>query len=489
MTTPRSNPTVLQLPDRAQLINGQWVGADCGTTLAVLNPATGTAIAEVPRSGAAETRRAINAADAALKLWSARTANDRCAVLRALTDLLITRREDLALLLTLEQGKPLAEARTEIDQSIAFFRWYAEEGRRHLGEVIPADRPGRRLSVIRHPVGVVAAITPWNFPSSMVARKVAPALAAGCTVVLKPAGETPLSALALGALALEVGVPPGVFNVVTGNPSEIGAELTGNALVRKLTFTGSTAIGKMLAAQCAATVKRLSLELGGNAPFIVFDDADLDAAVEGALASRFRNAGQTCVAANRLLVQGGIHDRFVAALTERVRALAVGAGVESETQIGPLINEVAVAKVTQLLTDAVADGAELVYSAQTPTGAGAFMAPGVLAGVSDVMAVARDEIFGPVAAVLKFDTEEEAIERANNTPYGLAAYFYTSDRRRQVRVSEALEYGMVGVNECLVAYEGAPFGGVKESGMGREGSHHGLDDYTELKYVCEGGLN
>jgi succinate-semialdehyde dehydrogenase/glutarate-semialdehyde dehydrogenase len=322
----------------------------------------------------------------------------------------------------------------------------------------------------------------------MVARKIAPALAAGCTVVLKPAEETPLSALALGALALEAGVPPGVLNVVTGVPSEIGAELTGNRLVRKVTFTGSTAVGKLLAAQSSATVKKLSLELGGNAPFIVFDDADLDAAVEGALKSRFRNSGQTCVAANRLFVQRGIHDRFVAALSERVRALTVGDGTDPDTQLGPLINDAAVAKVNNLLNGAVAKGAQSLMSTETLKNTGAFVSPTVLIGVSDSMAVASDEIFGPIAAVLAFDTEDEVIARANSTPYGLVAYFYTADRRRQVRVAERLEFGMVGINECLVAYEGAPFGGMKESGLGREGSHHGLDDYTELKYLCEGGL-
>ena len=472
----------------AQLIGGAWVGAQFGDTFPVVNPATGETISAVPRSGRAEARAAIDAAEDALPGWRKRTAGERGDILRTLTELVTERRHDLAHLMTLEQGKPLAEAELEISQTISFFRWYAEESRRLNGEVIPPDRPSRRLSVVRQPVGVVGAITPWNFPSSMVARKVAPALAAGCTVVLKPAEDTPLSAFALGELAVRAGVPSGVLNIITGVPAEIGSELTSHPAVRKITFTGSTAVGKLLAAQSASTVKRLSLELGGNAPFIVFDDADLEAAVDGALQSRFRNAGQTCVAANRIYVQRGIHDGFVEALGKRLAALRVGAGTDPDVSIGPLINAGAATKVQRLLDDAVASGARIVKEAALPLQHEAFVQPRLVTDVSDAMLMAREEIFGPIAAILPFDDETEVIERANGTPYGLVAYFYTADRRRQIRVSEALDFGMVGINECLVAYEGAPFGGMKESGFGREGSHHGIEEYTELKYVCEGGL-
>ncbi len=474
--------------DGRQLIDGRWIGSHSGETFPVLNPATGETLALVPRSGRSETKLAIESAQTALRTWRAQTAGFRGDILLKMAALIRESQDELALLMTLEQGKPFAEALREIDQTIAFFRWYGEESRRLYGEIIPPDRSGRRLSVVRQPIGVVGAITPWNFPSSMVARKIAPALAAGCTVVLKPAEDTPLSALALGELAVQAGVPSGVFNIVTGTPSEIGAELTGNSTVRKITFTGSTPVGKLLAEQSASTVKRLSLELGGNAPFIVFDDADLDAAVDGALQSRFRNAGQTCVAANRIYVQRGIHDAFVSALSKRVGAFTVGAGTDPEVTIGPLINAAAAAKVHRMLEDALEHGARVVGDESSAAVGETFVQPRLITDVSESMLVARDEIFGPVAAVLPFDDEDEVVERANGTPYGLAAYFYTSDRGRQVRVSEALEFGMVGINECLVAYEGAPFGGVKESGTGREGSHHGLEDYTEIKYICEGGL-
>lgn len=474
--------------DRA-FVGGRWLGADSGEDIPVVDPATGEVIGSVPRMGRMETLAAIEAAHVAWEPWRARTAGERSAVLRRWADLVYLHQERLAELLTAEQGKPLAESRAEIGASAGFLTWFAEEGRRAYGRTIPTDRADRRLSVIRQPVGVVAAITPWNFPSSMITRKAGPALAAGCTMVVKPSEETPLSALALARLAEEAGVPAGVFNVVTGAAREIGGALTGSHLVRKLTFTGSTAVGKLLAEQSAATVKRVSLELGGNAPFIVCDDADLDAAVEGALRSKFRNAGQACVATNRIYVQDGIHDRFVAAFTDRVRELAVGDGAAPGTEVGSMINAGAAAAMSGLLDEAVGAGARIAAGgAPHPQGA-AFFAPTVLVDATDEMECCREETFGPIAPVMRFHDDAEAIRRANATAYGLVAYCYTTDYRRLTRFAEELEFGMVGMNDFSVSTEVAPFGGVKESGIGREGSDYGLDEYTEIKYVCTGGMS
>ena len=468
-------------------VNGHSINADEGATFAVRNPADGTLLAQVADGGPAETRRAIAAAEAAFPAWRAKTAAERGAILKRWHDLLIEHVEDLALLMTLEQGKPLAESRAEVLYGASFLEWFAEEGRRAYGDIIPPHAPGLRLLVTKQPVGVVAAITPWNFPNAMICRKVAPALAAGCTVVLKPAAETPLSALALAELSVRAGLPAGVFNVVTGtDAAAIGLEMTQNIAVRKISFTGSTAVGKLLMRQSADTVKKLSLELGGNAPFIVFDDADLEAAVEGAIVSKFRNAGQTCVCANRLYVQAGVYEAFLKKFTVAVQKQKVGPGTEAGVQIGPLISMKGLEKVERLVADAVHKGARILTGGQALQGT--FYAPTVLADVAVGMDLLQEEIFGPVAPVTRFETEEEAIRLANATPYGLAAYFYGRDLGRVFRVAEALDYGMVGVNTGLVSTAIAPFGGMKESGMGREGSKYGLEAYLEVKYVCLGGI-
>jgi len=470
------------------LVDGAWVAAEGGATQAVRNPATGEIIAQVPNCGATETRQAIAAAAAAWPAWRAHTAAQRAQVLRAWRDLMLQHQEDLAYLMTLEQGKPLAEARGEIQYAAAFLEWFGEEAKRVYGDLIPSPHPGRRILVLKEPVGVCAVITPWNFPTAMITRKAAAALAAGCTLVVKPAEQTPLSALALGALAQRAGVPAGVFNIVTGQPLAIGAELTGNPLVRKLSFTGSTEVGRQLMAQCAPTVKRLSLELGGNAPFIVFDDADLDAAVAGAIASKYRNSGQTCVCANRFLVQAGIHDAFAARLASAVGDLRVGNGLDEGVNQGPLIDQRALDKVEALVADALERGAQLVSGGARHALGGTFYQPTVLADATVDMRLAQEEIFGPVAPLFRFRDEAEAIRLANATEYGLAAYFYARDLGRVWRVAEALEYGMVGINTGLISTEVAPFGGVKQSGLGREGSRYGIDEYLEIKYLSMGGI-
>jgi succinate-semialdehyde dehydrogenase/glutarate-semialdehyde dehydrogenase len=470
-------------------LGGEWVTADAGGTTPVRNPATGGTLAAVPMAGATETRRAIAAAAAAFPAWAARPAPERAALLRRLHDLLLAHQDDLARIMTAEQGKPLAEARGEIAYAAGFFGWFAEEARRSYGDVIPGHQRDRRIVVLKQPVGVVAAITPWNFPAAMIARKVAPALAAGCTVVVKPALQTPLSALALGELATRAGLPPGVLNIVTGDARAIGGELTSSPVVRKLSFTGSTATGKLLLAQCAATVKKVSMELGGNAPFIVFDDADLEAAVAGALQSKFRNSGQTCVCANRLYVQAGIHDRFVTALAAAVATLRVGDGLAAGTEQGPLIDAAALAKVEEHIADAVGHGARIVTGGGRHALGGTFFQPTVLAGANARMRVATEETFGPVAPVFRFDDEADAIRQANATEFGLAAYVFTRDLGRAWRVPEALECGIVGLNTGLISTEVAPFGGVKESGLGREGSKYGLDEYLDSKYICIAGVD
>ncbi|MBV8784026.1 MAG: NADP-dependent succinate-semialdehyde dehydrogenase [Gammaproteobacteria bacterium] len=467
-------------------VGGEWCDSDTGATHPVLNPATGETLGTVPHMGAAETRRAIEAARAAFPAWAARTAKERAQVLRRWYELLMANQEDLATLMTAEQGKPLAEARGEIAYGASFIEWFAEEGKRLYGDVIPGHQADKRLLVLRQPVGVVAAITPWNFPLAMITRKAGPALAAGCTFVCKPAGQTPLSALAAALLAERAGVPAGVLSIVTGEAAAIGGEMTSNPVVRKLTFTGSTAIGKQLMAQCAGTMKRLSMELGGNAPFIVFDDADLDAAVAGAIASKYRNTGQTCVCANRLLVQARVYDEFTRKLVQAVAQLRVGDGLKGVTDQGPLIDAKALAKVEEHLKDAVDKGARIVQGGKRHALGGTFFEPTVVANVTAKMLMAREETFGPVAPLFRFETEAEAIHMANDTEFGLAAYFYTRDLARSWRVAEALEYGIVGLNTGIISTEVAPFGGVKESGIGREGSKYGILDYTELKYVCAG---
>ncbi len=469
-------------------VAGTWIDADDGGCSPVTNPATGATIAHVPRCGAEETGRAIAAAEAAFPGWRAETAGRRAALLRRWFELILENREDLALLMTLEQGKPLAESRGEIDYAASYVEWFAEEAKRLYGDVIPSPLPDRRIVVVKEPVGVCAAITPWNFPAAMITRKAAPALAAGCTMIVKPAEQTPLSALALAALAERAGIPPGVFSVVTGSARQIGAVLTASTAVRKLTFTGSTEVGRLLIGQCAGTVKRLSMELGGNAPFIVFDDADLDAAVAGALASKYRNAGQTCVCSNRFLVQDGIYDRFAARLSEAVAAMTVGNGLEDGVQQGPLIDAAALAKVEELVADATRSGASVAVGGRRHELGGTWFEPTVLTGVTASMRVAVEEIFGPVAPLIRFTDEAEAVRLANDSDYGLAAYLFTRDHARVWRVGEALEYGMVGINTGLISTAVAPFGGVKQSGFGREGSRYGIEDYVEIKYLCMGGL-
>jgi succinate-semialdehyde dehydrogenase / glutarate-semialdehyde dehydrogenase len=469
-------------------IDACWLDADNQARFSVTNPATGAALAQVPRMGAAETNRAIAAADRAWPAWKALTPRARAAIMLRWQQEILAHADDLARIMTLEQGKPLADARSEVVYAASFVEYFAEEGKRVYGELIPSPAPQRRLMMVRQPVGVCAAITPWNFPASMITRKLAPALAAGCAVVVKPAEQTPLTALALAELADRAGFPAGVLNVVTGEPQEIGATLTASPVVRKLSFTGSTEVGRLLMAQCAPTIKKLSLELGGNAPFIVFEDADLDQAVAGALASKFRNSGQTCVCPNRLLVHRSVYAEFARRLAEAVESLPVGSGLEPGVRIGPLIDERAVLKVEAHLADALARGARcLTGGARHPLGP-LFYRPTVLVDVARDMRVAREEIFGPVAALIPFDTEAEAVEIANDTEYGLAAYFFSRDMSRLFRVGEALEYGMVGINTGTMSSELAPFGGVKQSGIGREGSRHGIDDYLEMKYLCLGGL-
>ncbi len=470
-------------------VNGSWLDAPGGATIPVHNPATGGQLGTVPAFDAAATEQAVTAAHAAFPAWAARTAKERAVVLRRWNDLILANAADLAMLMTAEQGKPLAESKGEIAYAASFVEWFAEEAKRVYGDVIPGHQADKRILVLRQPVGVVAAITPWNFPAAMITRKVAPALAAGCTVVCKPATQTPFSALALAELAARAGIPAGVLNVVTGPARAIGGVLTGDARIRKLSFTGSTEVGKLLMSQCAKTMKKVSLELGGNAPFIVFDDADLEAAVAGAIASKYRNTGQTCVCANRLLVQDGVYEAFTTRLVAAVRKLRVGDGLAGETEQGPLIDDAALKKVEEHIADATAKGARVVAGGHRHALGGTFFEPTVLTGVTPAMMVAREETFGPVAPLFRFKSEKEAIAMANDTEFGLAAYLYTRDLARSWRVSEALEYGIVGLNTGLISTEVAPFGGMKESGTGREGSKYGLLDYTEIKYVCVGGVS
>jgi succinate-semialdehyde dehydrogenase/glutarate-semialdehyde dehydrogenase len=470
-------------------VDGAWVEADDKSTITVVNPADGNIVGSVPRMGAAEARRAIEAANNAWPAWRAKTAKERAALLRKWYELMMQHQEDLAVLMTTEQGKPLAESRGEIAYGAAFIEWFAEEAKRIYGDTIPAQFTDRRIVVIKQPIGVCAAVTPWNFPNAMITRKAGPALAAGCTMVIKPASQTPFSAIALCELAERAGIPKGVLNVITGASGAIGKELTGNPLVRKFTFTGSTEVGKVLMAQCASTVKKVSLELGGNAPFVVFDDADLDAAVEGAIASKYRNAGQTCVCANRLYVQDGVYDAFARKLAEKVAQMKVGNGLEPGVVQGPLIDAKAVEKVEEHISDALHKGARVVVGGKRHPLGGTFFEPTVLADVTPAMAVSREETFGPVAPLFRFRTEQELATLANATEYGLAAYFYSRDIGRIWRTAEALEFGIVGINVGIISTEVAPFGGMKESGIGREGSKYGIEEFLEVKYLCMGGLD
>jgi len=472
----------------AILIGGEWVQADAGATIEVTNPATGLKIGTVPKAGRAEARRAIEAAEAAFHSWKKTSVLERHKLLRKLHDAIMDNQQSLAELLTTEQGKSLAEAKGEVGISAAYVLWFAEEGRRAYGEVVPSPWADRRIIVTKEPTGVIAAITPWNFPSSMLARKLAPALAAGCTTVVKPASQTPYSGLAFGALCEEVGFPKGVVNIVTGSAAEIGEEFCTNPLVKKITFTGSTEVGKVLMAKAAGTVKKVSMELGGNAPFLVFDDADVDRAVEGAMVAKYRNSGQTCVCTNRFFVQEGVYDQFVEKLAAASSKLKVGSGLEDGTQQGPLIDDKAVAKVEEFVADAKAKGARIVTGGKRHALGGSFFEPTVIADAKPDMMFMKEEIFGPLAPVFKFKTEEEAVKLANDTEFGLACYFYTGNLGRAFRVMEGLKYGMVGVNEGLITTVEAPFGGVKESGVGREGGHQGIEDYLDTKYVCIGGL-
>jgi succinate-semialdehyde dehydrogenase / glutarate-semialdehyde dehydrogenase len=492
MTAP-ATITGVQLTDsklfrQSCYVDGAWVNARGGATINVDNPATGEIVGTVPKFGAAETRDAIEAANRAFPEWRKKTAKERAAALRRWFDLMMANQEDLARLMTTEQGKVLAESRGEVAYAGAFLEWFGEEAKRIYGETIPGHQPDKRIIVIKQPIGVAACITPWNFPLAMITRKAGPAIAAGCTVVLKPASQTPFSALALAELAERAGIPKGVFNVVTGAAGEIGGELTSNPIVKKLSFTGSTEVGKVLMSQCAQTVKKLSLELGGNAPFIVFDDADLDAAVEGAIASKYRNTGQTCVCVNRIYVQDGVYDAFAAKLAESVRKLKPAPGLEAGATQGPLIDDKAVAKVEEHIQDALSKGARVVVGGHRHPLGGRFFEPTVLADVAPTALMAREETFGPVAPLFRFKTEEEAVAQANNTEFGLAAYFYGRDIGRVWRVAEGLESGMVGINTGLISTEVAPFGGVKESGLGREGSKYGIEEYLEVKYLCLGGI-
>lgn len=481
-----SNPALFR---QQCYIDGQWTDADDKQTLIVTNPATGETIASVPKMGAEETCRAIDAAHKALQAWKERPAQERAGLLRRWYELILESQEDLAILMTIEQGKPIKEARAEITYAASFIEWYAEEAKRIYGDIIPGQEADKKILVLKEPVGVCAAITPWNFPSAMITRKAGPALAAGCTMVLKPASATPYSALALAELSARAGIPRGVFNVVVGSSAAIGQAMTANPLVRKLTFTGSTEIGKELIAACAGTVKKVSMELGGNAPFIVFEDADLDAAVEGAIISKYRNTGQTCVCTNRFLVQDSVYNRFAEKLAAAVKDMRVGHGLSEDTQQGPLIDLAAVKTVEQHIADAVQQGARLVTGGKPHALGQNFFEPTVLADVTTSMRIAREETFGPVAPLFRFHTEKEAIEMANDTEFGLAAYFYTRDLARSWRIGQKLEYGIIGLNTGLISNASAPFGGVKESGLGREGSRYGIDDYLEIKYLCMGGIN
>ena len=483
---PLRDPTLFR---EACLVGGKWIEAASGKTIPVRNPATGETIGTVPSLSAAETRQAIEAAHAAFPAWRGKLAKDRSVVLRRLFDLMMENQEDLAQIMTAEQGKPLAESRGEIAYAANFIEWFAEEAKRIYGDLIPQPRSGQRVLVMKEPIGVFAAITPWNFPSAMITRKTAPGWASGCTGVVRPASQTPFSALALGVLAERVGMPQGVCNIVTGASGEMGAELTSNPLVRKITFTGSTEVGAKLLAQAAPTIKKCSMELGGNAPFLVFDDADLDAAVQGAMASKYRNTGQTCVCANRILVQDGVFDAFAEKLTAAVRALKVGPGTEEGVTQGPLINADAVAKVEEHIADATSHGARVVTGGKRHERGGNFFEPTILADVPRDALIFREETFGPVAPLFRFKTEDEAVAMANDTPFGLAAYFYARDVGRVMRVAERLEVGIVGVNEGIISTEVAPFGGVKQSGLGREGSKYGIEDYLEIKYVALGGID
>jgi len=482
---PLQDPTLFR---QANCIDGKWVQADSGRTILVKNPATGEAIGEVPALGAAETRRAIEAAHRAQAGWRAMLAKDRAAILRKLNDLMLANTEDLAVIMTAEQGKPLSESKGEIAYAASFIEWFAEEGKRIYGDTIPQNGKGRRILVLKEPIGVFAAITPWNFPAAMITRKAGPGWAAGCTGVIRPASQTPFSALALAVLAERAGMPAGVCNVITGPSGETGAELTSNPLVRKLTFTGSTEVGAKLLAQCAPTIKKTSMELGGNAPFIVFDDADLDAAVAGAMASKYRNTGQTCVCANRILVQDGVYDAFAAKLKAAVEAMKVGNGMEPGVSQGPLINADAVKKVEEHIADALKRGASVVTGGHRHKLGGTFFEPTILANVPNDAMIFREETFGPVAPLFRFKTEDEAIRLANDTEFGLASYFYSRDVGRVFRVAEALEYGIIGINEGIISTEVAPFGGMKSSGLGREGSKYGIEDYLEIKYLALGGI-
>ena len=478
-----NDPTLFR---QQAFIDGRWRDASSGETLGVTNPANGQQLGSVPKMGAEETREAIDAAARALPAWRALTARERATILRRWFDLMMEHQDDLARLMTLEQGKPLAEAKGEIGYAASFIEWFAEEGKRIYGDTIPGHQADKRLLVIKQPIGVTASITPWNFPSAMITRKAGPALAAGCTMVLKPASQTPFSALALAELANRAGIPEGVFNVVTGSASEVGNELTGNPLVRKLSFTGSTEIGRQLMEQCAKDIKKVSLELGGNAPFIVFDDADLDKAVEGALASKFRNAGQTCVCANRLYIQDGVYDRFAEKLQQAVSKLQIGDGLQPNVTIGPLIDEKAIAKVQEHIADALDKGARVATGGKPHELGGNFFQPTILVDVPSDAKVAKEETFGPLAPLFRFKDEADVIAQANDTEFGLAAYFYARDLGRVFRVGEALEYGIIGINTGLISTEVAPFGGVKSSGLGREGSKYGIEDYLEIKYMCIG---
>jgi succinate-semialdehyde dehydrogenase/glutarate-semialdehyde dehydrogenase len=470
-------------------INGEWVDADDKSTMAVHNPADGVQLGTVPKMGAAETRRAIETANAAWPAWRAKTAKERSAILRKWYDLMMANQEDLAILMTVEQGKPLTESRGEVAYGASFIEWFAEEAKRVYGDTIPAQSPDRRIVVIKQPIGVCAAVTPWNFPNAMITRKAGPALAAGCTMVIKPASQTPYSALALCELAERAGVPKGVLSVVTGSSGPIGKELTSHPLVRKFTFTGSTEVGKLLMQQCATTVKKVSLELGGNAPFIVFDDADVDSAVEGAMASKYRNSGQTCVCANRMFVQDAVYDQFAKKLGEKVGAMKVGNGLEAGVVQGPLIDMKGVEKVEEHIADALAKGARIVTGGKRHEKGGSFFQPTVLANVTPDMKVTHEETFGPVAPLYRFKTEDELIKLANNTEYGLAAYFYSRDIGRVWRIAEAIESGIIGINVGIISTEVAPFGGMKESGIGREGSKYGMEEFLEVKYLCMGDIN
>ncbi|KJZ12518.1 succinate-semialdehyde dehydrogenase [Marinomonas sp. S3726] len=477
-----------QLFRQKAYIAGEWVESETGEVQSIFNPATGDLLGTVPNLGSEDTQKAIDFAYQAQKAWAAKTAQERSSILRRWYELMIAHADNLANILTLEQGKPLAEAKGEILYAASFIEWFAEEGKRIYGDIIPSHKAGARLMVLKQPIGVVGAITPWNFPSAMITRKCAPAMAAGCPFIVKPAPDTPFSALALAVLAEEAGVPAGIFNVVTGDAVAIGGELTANDKVKKLSFTGSTNIGKLLMGQCANTVKKVSLELGGNAPFIIFDDADIDSAIEGAMASKFRNAGQTCVCTNRFLVQEGVHDLFVEKLTQAVESLQVGNGLEAGISQGPLINDAAISKIEDHVADAIAKGACLNTGGNRHALGGTFYEPTVISGVTLEMKVAKEETFGPLAPIFSFKTEEDALQMANDSEFGLAAYIYTRDLGRSWRMGEGLEYGMVGINEGIISTTVAPFGGIKQSGIGREGSKYGIEDYVEIKYLMVGGI-